>query len=325
MSDFVDGMEVIPPGEKIGILTDCHGMVEPLRAALKDMRRRGITRIYSLGDNIGSGVNPKEVMDLLDEYGVISVAGNAEDYITQGIESFSRYINTRTERGLERIKNIRWTKSKLTEEQIKKIRLFPRSIELILGGKKVALCHFVSDVRFNHGHFGERNYQDALRNNDEEYLREFYGVTNSEAEKRHIEEEIRKSDYKWRNPSVENPYTRALRDALNNPLFRGRKIVFFDAIFQGHAHFKLYDPRKAGLSPEIYSIRAVGMGGLDENKHKASYVILTATEDGFEVEEVSDVEYDREAMISSIQNSEGNNSNIRRFVDIEEESHEIKR
>lgn len=78
MKNYVDGIEAIPAREKIGLITDCHGMLEPLKAALEDMRKRGVTRIYSLGDNIGSGVNPKEVLDLLDEYGVISIAGNAE-------------------------------------------------------------------------------------------------------------------------------------------------------------------------------------------------------------------------------------------------------
>ena len=79
--------------KKIGILTDCHGMLEPLKAALEDMKKRGITRIYSLGDNIGTGVNPKEVMDSLDEYGVISIAGNSEEYITLGIEPFASYFH----------------------------------------------------------------------------------------------------------------------------------------------------------------------------------------------------------------------------------------
>ena len=64
-------------GRKIGIITDLHGLYEPLIAALDSMKKRGITEIYSLGDNIGDGPNPKEAMLLLKEYGVISVLGNA--------------------------------------------------------------------------------------------------------------------------------------------------------------------------------------------------------------------------------------------------------
>lgn len=316
-------MEVISPGEKVGIIADCHGMLEPLKAVLEDMKSRGITRIYSLGDNIGSGVNPKEVMDLLDEYNVISIAGNAEDYITLGIEPFSSYINYNSQRGIERIKNIIWTKAKLTSEQIEKIKLYPRSIDLILGGKKIALCHFFTDVRFNHGYFGERNYQQAIEENDIAYLKEFYETTNSIKEKRFVEHEIRKSDYRWGNPLSENPYTKGLRFSLNNPLFDGKTINFYDTIFQGHIHWRLYDPKKKGLSPDIYSIRAVGMGAKENSKdiNKASYVILTALEDGYKIDEICDIEYDREGMINSIRNSDGNNYNIRRFVGITDEGY----
>lgn len=53
---------------KIAIFTDAHALLEPTQAALEDMYRRGITEIYSLGDNIGVGPNPSEVIDLLEDY-----------------------------------------------------------------------------------------------------------------------------------------------------------------------------------------------------------------------------------------------------------------
>lgn len=43
-----------------------------------------------------------------------------KDYITLGIEPFSSYINEYSRGGEERIRNIEWTKSQLTAEQIKK-------------------------------------------------------------------------------------------------------------------------------------------------------------------------------------------------------------
>ena len=80
-------------GRQIAVLTDVHGLLEPLQAALDDISKRGITEIYSLGDNIGVGPSPSEVMDLLLEYGVKSIAGNSEDYVTLGIEPFSSYFD----------------------------------------------------------------------------------------------------------------------------------------------------------------------------------------------------------------------------------------
>ena len=55
---------------KIAIFTDIHGLYEPLEAIIKDIKQRGIKEVYSLGDNIGIGPNPKEVMDLLLESNV---------------------------------------------------------------------------------------------------------------------------------------------------------------------------------------------------------------------------------------------------------------
>lgn len=97
--------------KKIAILTDAHGLYEPTKAALDDMKEKGITEIYSLGDNIGVGPNPGEVIDLLEEYNVTSVAGNSEEYVTLGIEPFASYFNTlKTQSQL-------WTLSKLNEHQ----------------------------------------------------------------------------------------------------------------------------------------------------------------------------------------------------------------
>ena len=74
--------------KQIAIFTDAHGLLEPTIAALEDIKKRGITEIYSLGDNIGVGPNPKEVINLLQEYNVTSLAGNSEEYVRLGIEPF---------------------------------------------------------------------------------------------------------------------------------------------------------------------------------------------------------------------------------------------
>lgn len=65
--------------DKITILTDAHGLFEPTLTILEDIRKKWITKIYSLGDNIGTGSNPSEVINL-DYYGVKSIKGN-QNYI----------------------------------------------------------------------------------------------------------------------------------------------------------------------------------------------------------------------------------------------------
>lgn len=129
-------------GREVAIFTDCHSMFEPTIAVLDDIRRHGITEIYSLGDNVGLGPNPCEVFDLLEEYGVVSVAGNSEYYNTLGIEPFDYFYEAK--------KNSQdWTEAKLGRERVKKMEVYPASIDLVLGGERLALCHFANDVRWD--------------------------------------------------------------------------------------------------------------------------------------------------------------------------------
>ena len=45
--------------------------------------------------------------------------------------------------------NENWTKKKIGEHGKEYISSFPHSIELTVGNKKVGLCHFPNDVRFD--------------------------------------------------------------------------------------------------------------------------------------------------------------------------------
>ncbi|MDR2550215.1 MAG: metallophosphoesterase family protein [Desulfobulbus sp.] len=69
------------PDEKpirLGILADIHGNYRALAAVLADMAQAGVERIVSLGDNIGYGPEPEEVVRALIEHRVVSVMGNHE-------------------------------------------------------------------------------------------------------------------------------------------------------------------------------------------------------------------------------------------------------
>lgn len=252
---------------KIGIVTDIHGLDVPLKVVLEDMRKRGITEIYSLGDNFEDGPNPKEVMRLLEEYNVISIAGNAEEYITLGTEPFNYLTTSRKE-------NILWTAHQLTDSEKEKISKYPHSIELILGGKRIGLCHFATDVRTEFS--GVWDYQDSIKRGSA-YLQ--FSQTNSGNES-----EGKNNAYESRE---------------KEPLFNGKKVDLYDAIIQGHTHFKITEQ-----SPhtKFYTLRANGMGYENDSTNTASYVILEETENGYDLEEVL-VPFDRIKLAESIVSS----------------------
>jgi predicted phosphodiesterase len=61
------------------IISDIHSNLEALTTVLADVEKRGIKTIYSLGDVIGYGPNPKECLDLIIEKIEWCVLGN-HDY-----------------------------------------------------------------------------------------------------------------------------------------------------------------------------------------------------------------------------------------------------
>ena len=150
---------------KIMIFTDSHGLYEPTLALLENARKQGITEIYSLGDNIGTGPNPSETMDLLERYGVQSIKGNHELYLLEGPDKYLEHLNN-TGSYKEQKEDSEWLRGRLREDQIEKIAKMPSQREIIVGGKKILLCHSLDDYNK-----GERLY------NPIEYDRVFQGHT----------------------------------------------------------------------------------------------------------------------------------------------------
>jgi len=62
----------------LAILADIHGNFRALQAVLADIALAGADRIVSLGDNVGYGPEPEEVVRTLDQYRIVSVMGNHE-------------------------------------------------------------------------------------------------------------------------------------------------------------------------------------------------------------------------------------------------------
>lgn len=140
----------------IAIITDPHALYEPTMACLTDIKSKGITEIYSLGDNIGHGPSPKETLELLSEYNVKSILGNHELYIIEE-DSMEIFKNHLIETGaLERTTDMtNWIKQELTEEQLEEIRTYPDKYEIVLPNeKKITLIH-TTDAYNKEGKYSE--------------------------------------------------------------------------------------------------------------------------------------------------------------------------
>lgn len=280
--------------EKVAIITDVHGVFEPLEAVLKDIKNNGITTIYSLGDNIGVGPNPSEILDLLNKYHVISIAGNSEEYCNLGIEPFRDYFTKNKEKSQE------ITYNKLSHKQKNELKLYPHSIDLVVGAKKIALCHFINDVRCDFMEHSTWSYQDNLKYTGSGYEQFLY--TNSKAQFKEKEKVVKRY--------AGSSYIKGYLSSIKDPLFNGKPITYYDAIIQGHVHFKLYEHFD---KTSIYTIQSL-IAPLKE-LDKANYVTLEQDGGNYKIEEKT-VVYDREKMEKSINENTCDRELIKRFVRI---------
>jgi predicted phosphodiesterase len=60
---------------KKAIISDIHSNLEALTAVLEDIKSKGITKIYCLGDVVGYGANPKEVIEIARKFD-LTLKGN---------------------------------------------------------------------------------------------------------------------------------------------------------------------------------------------------------------------------------------------------------
>jgi predicted phosphodiesterase len=63
---------------KLAVLSDIHGNLEAFVRSLDDIRHQKIDEIVNLGDAIGYGPQPEEVLNLLEKKGIPNILGNHE-------------------------------------------------------------------------------------------------------------------------------------------------------------------------------------------------------------------------------------------------------
>ncbi|MBY0597522.1 metallophosphoesterase family protein [Bacillus bingmayongensis] len=111
--------------DKIAVISDIHGNIPALEAVLKDIKLRGIERIFCLGDLVGKGPQSSDVIERVREECEQVVMGNWDDFITKPTE----------------FETLQWHQRQLSEEHADYLRGLPFSIEFIMSGKFIRMFH----------------------------------------------------------------------------------------------------------------------------------------------------------------------------------------
>jgi putative phosphoesterase len=125
---------------KIAFISDIHSNLEALNATLEDIKEKNIDKIYCLGDLVGYGPNPNEVIEIIKENKIITVMGNYDDAIGNEKESCGCAYNPgrETEVGDE---SINWTIRNTTKENKEFLKSLPLKKEIEIEGVKILLVH----------------------------------------------------------------------------------------------------------------------------------------------------------------------------------------
>jgi len=118
---------------QLTIFGDIHANKHALEAVLTDIERRGLSNLYCLGDLVGYGVFPNEVIETIRERNIPTLMGNSSDecgcaYRTKEAEALGK-------------RSIAWSNIQTADENKAFLRQLAEHVPLELGGLRVRLVH----------------------------------------------------------------------------------------------------------------------------------------------------------------------------------------
>jgi predicted phosphodiesterase len=127
---------------RTAVFSDVHGNLVGLETFLADAADRAVESYVCLGDAIQGGPQPRECLDRLLALGCPIVLGNADAFLIEldpGVEAATE----------EQLEVARWTRSELGTDGIGRIRAFPPTLTLELGGGCTLLAMHGSPASFD--------------------------------------------------------------------------------------------------------------------------------------------------------------------------------
>lgn len=173
---------------RLAVFSDVHGNLHALRAVLDDIHRASVERIYCLGDVVGYGAFPNEVIEMLEQRKIPTVMGNYDDGTGFDRDECGCAYRDSEHRRLGDL-SFQWTKAHVKPENKNLLRKYVPEIRFSMGGLRVLMVHG-SPRRINEYLFDDRpasTFQRIAESADADviacghthkpYLKEVAGVT----------------------------------------------------------------------------------------------------------------------------------------------------
>jgi putative phosphoesterase len=125
---------------RIAVMGDIHANLPALRAVIADVATIGADELYCVGDVVGRGPHPNEVVEELRALQVPTVQGNWDEAIGMDREqSGAAWSSAEAEAAGDA--SLTWSAEMLTEENRAWLRQLPTTLRQTLGGRSMLLFH----------------------------------------------------------------------------------------------------------------------------------------------------------------------------------------
>ena len=125
---------------RLAIFSDIHGNLPALEAVLDDISRRRPDETYCLGDLVGYGPFPNEVIARIRSNHIPTIMGNYDDGVGfDRDECGCAYREPEEQRRGD--ESLKWTKAHVTEEHKAFLKQLHAQIRLTIDSKRVLLVH----------------------------------------------------------------------------------------------------------------------------------------------------------------------------------------
>jgi putative phosphoesterase len=125
---------------RIAVLSDIHANLDALQAVWQDIEQQKPDAVYCLGDLVGYGAYPNEVIAFLQERQVPTVLGNYDEGVGFDLSECG-CAYTRPEDRLRGDQSLRWTQAKTGAEAKTYLQTLPLQIRLEERSPKLLLVH----------------------------------------------------------------------------------------------------------------------------------------------------------------------------------------
>jgi len=119
------------PDVKIAVISDIHANLQALQKVIQDAQMRGAEIFVNAGDSVGLGACPNEVVELLSEKGILSIAGNYD------VAMLKNHCDAKGPKKT----TFKYTKKHLSKTSVHYLNLLPQKLQLKVADKHLLVVH----------------------------------------------------------------------------------------------------------------------------------------------------------------------------------------